>query len=49
MITQILFEVPARYAAEVLSGSLIQVGGLLKRVGTGQIVAHLKKVGWLIL
>jgi len=45
MITQILFEIPAAFEAAVRTGSLVQVGGLLKDAGTGQIVAHLQESG----
>lgn len=45
MITQILFEIPAAYEAAVKSGSLLQIGGLLKDASTGQIVAHLQESG----
>lgn len=45
MITQILFEIPTMYEAAVRSGSLLQIGGLLKDAGTGQIIAHLQESG----
>lgn len=45
MIVPIAFEIPAMYEAAVQAGSLIRVGGLLKDVGTGQIVAHLQESG----
>lgn len=45
MITQILFEIPTVYEAAVKSGSLLQIGGLLKDAATGQIVAHLQESG----
>lgn len=45
MITQILFEIPAIYEVAVRSGSLIQIGGLLKDAASGQIVAHLQESG----
>jgi len=45
MITQILFEIPAAYEAAVKTGSLIQIGGLLKDATNGQIVAHLQETG----
>jgi len=45
VITQILFEIPAAYEAAVRTGSLVQIGGLLKSQATGQIVAHLQESG----
>jgi hypothetical protein len=45
MITQILFEIPAAYEVAVKTGSLVQIGGLLKNATTGQIVAHLQESG----
>lgn len=45
MISQFLFEIPAKFAAEVNAGSLIRVGALLKNPSTGKIVAHLQETG----
>jgi hypothetical protein len=45
MNTQILFEIPTIYEAAIKSGSLIQIGGLLKDSASGQIVAHLQESG----
>jgi len=45
LISQILFEIPAFYEMAVRSGSLIQIGGLLKDAASGKIVAHLQESG----
>lgn len=39
------FEIPAKFAALLRSGNLVRVGALLKKSGTGQIVAHLQETG----
>lgn len=45
MLSTIPFEVPAKFAAQLATGELVRYGGLLKSVGTGQIVAHLQETG----
>jgi len=39
------FEVPAKYAVDVVSGALVRSGALLKDSSSGQIVAHLQETG----
>ncbi len=45
MIGSIPFEIPAKYAADLASGSIVRFGGLLKDASTGRIVAHLQETG----
>lgn len=45
MLSTIPFEIPAKFAAQLATGDLVRYGGLLKDVGTGQIVAHLQETG----
>lgn len=39
------FEIPAKYAGDLLSGNLVRAGALLKDSSSGQIVAHLQETG----
>ena len=39
------FDVPAKYAADFVSGALVRSGALLKDASSGQIVAHLQETG----
>jgi len=45
MLGPIPFEVPAKFAGELASGSIVRVGALLKDTGSGQIIAHLQETG----
>jgi uncharacterized membrane-anchored protein YhcB (DUF1043 family) len=45
MLGNIPFKVPAHFETELLSGSVVRVGALLKDSGTGKIVAHLQETG----
>ncbi len=45
MLGSIPFEIPARFVADVASGSVVRYGGLLKDAASGQIVAHLQETG----
>jgi len=45
VLTEILFEVPSKFSAALKAGELVRVGGLLKNVSTGHIVAHLQETG----
>ena len=39
------FEIPAEFLSGVSSGNLVRYGGILKDVGSGQIVGHLQETG----
>lgn len=45
MLGPIPFEVPATFAAQLGSGTVVRAGGLLKDASTGRIVAHLQETG----
>ena len=45
MLGPIPFEIPAKYAGDLASGSLVRAGALLKDTSSGQIVAHLQETG----
>ena len=38
-------ETPAKFIAEMAAGRIVRYGAVLKNVGTGQIVGHLKEIG----
>jgi hypothetical protein len=45
MLSTIPFEIPAKFATQLAAGELVRYGGILKSVGTGQIVGHLQETG----
>lgn len=45
MLGPIPFEIPAKYTGDIVSGTLIRAGALLKDTSSGQIVAHLQETG----
>lgn len=45
MLGSIPFEVPATFAAQLGTGTVVRAGGLLKDASTGKIVAHLQETG----
>ncbi len=45
MLSKMVFEVPAQFAARFATGEIMRYGTILKDIGTGQIVGHLQETG----